>query len=449
MSDIIKNIFKVKDLRRRVLFTLFILVVYRIGAHIPIPGINVDALQKFFENLTKGAAGGFLNFFDLFAGGALKRFTIFALGIMPYISASIIFQLLVVVIPSLERLQKEGPEGQKKIKSYTNYLTIVICFVQSVGIISFIKSANSANLWVVPKDAGFLFYLTATLSITTGTMVLIWLGNLITEKGIGNGISLLIFCGIIVRMPSAVVETSQKIVNRSEPIVGIILIMIFLGVIAASILLTLGRRNIPIQYGKRQIGGRSVSANQQFLPIPLNVGNVIPIIFAIAIMQFPSVIFSYIKTDSSNEFLVKLQTWLSPGQIPYMVVYSFLIILFCYFYATIAFDPVKVSDNLKKYQGFIPGIRPGKMTSDYLFGVLYRLTLSGSLFLAFIAITPDLIMKLWPEEVSTSMAYMFGGTSLLIVVGVALDTLKQIESQLMMRHYDGFFKDTKIKARKF
>lgn len=449
MSDIIKNIFKVKDLRRRVLFTLFILVIYRVGAHIPIPGINVDALQKFFENLTKGAAGGFLNFFDLFAGGALKRFTIFALGIMPYISASIIFQLLVVVIPSLERMQKEGPEGQKKIKSYTNYLTIAICFVQSVGIISFIKSANSANLWVVPKDAGMLFYITATLSITTGTMVLIWLGNLISDKGIGNGISLIIFCGIIVRMPSAIVETWNKIVNRSEPIIGIILIMIFLGVIAASILLTLGRRNIPIQYGKRQIGGRSVSSNQQFLPIPLNVGNVIPIIFAIAIMQFPSVIFSYIKVDSTNEFVIKLQTWLSPGQVPYMAVYSLLIILFCYFYASIAFNPEKVADNLKKYQGFIPGIRPGKATSDYLFGVLNRLTLSGALFLAFIAITPDIIMKLWPEEVSASMAYMFGGTSLLIVVGVALDTLKQVESQLMMRHYDGFFKDTKIKARKF
>ncbi|MBN1500690.1 MAG: preprotein translocase subunit SecY [Spirochaetes bacterium] len=448
MADIIRNIFKVKELRNKLMFTFFILVIYRIGAHIPIPGINITALNKFFENLSQGAAGGFLNFFDLFAGGALKRFTVFALGIMPYISASIIFQLLVSVVPSLEKIQKEGPEGQKKIKNYTNYLAIVICLFQSIGVISVVVNANSDSLVIVP-NTGVLFYVTAIMSVTTGTMVLVWLGNVITERGIGNGISLIIFCGIVVRFPASIIDTGRRIVNRSEPILGILLVFLFFGVIAAAILLTLGRRNIPIQYGKRQIGGRSVATNQQFLPIPLNVGNVIPIIFAVAIMQFPQILLSYIKVDQSNSFMVKLQTWLSPGQIPYMISYALLIIMFCYFYATIAFNPEKVSDNLKKYQGFIPGIRPGTATTEYLFGLLNRLTLSGSLFLALIAVTPDLIIKLWPEAVSREMAYMFGGTTLLIAVGVALDTLKQIESQLMMRHYDGFFKNTKLKSRKF
>lgn len=449
MANVITNIFKVPDLRKKVLFTFFVLVIYRIGAHIPIPGINVEALQTFFEESTKGAAGGIFNFLDLFAGGALKRFTVFALGIMPYISASIIFQLLTVVIPQFEAMSKEGPEGRKKINKYTKYLTVVLCSFQSFGIAYWLKSIKSipGKGSIVP-NADIGFFIVAIITITTGTMILMWLGEIITEKGIGNGISLIIFSGIVVRLPAAIYETSNKIITKDEPIMAVVLIIAFLGVIAASILLTLGRRNIPIQYGKRQIGSRSTQANAQNLPIPINTSNVIPIIFAMAIMSFPNQIQNMISGGNAGSTMARISRWLSPGQYPYMAMTFLLIMFFCFFYATIVFNPDEVSNNLKKYQGFIPGIRPGSSTAEYLMKVLNRITLSGSMFLALIAITPDIVMRLWKDVIPQSMAYMFGGTSLLIVVGVALDTLKQVESQLLMRHYDGFFKHGKMKGRK-
>jgi preprotein translocase subunit SecY len=271
MANVIGNIFRVKDLRRKILFTMFILIVYRIGAHVPIPGVNVEALEKFFDEASRSSAGGLLNFFDLFAGGALKRFTVFALGIMPYISASIIIQLMAVVVPALGTLTKEGgPEGRKKINSYTKYLTIFLCIFQSTGISMMLINNN-----VVTEGYGVMFYVINAIAITTGTLVLMWLGEMITERGIGNGISLIIFAGIIVRFPAAMIDTGSRIVNRSEPIMAIVLGLVFLIVIAASIMLLLGRRNIPIQYGKRQMGDRQVSAGGQTLPLPLNAGNVI------------------------------------------------------------------------------------------------------------------------------------------------------------------------------
>lgn len=444
MAGALINIFKIPELRNRVLFTLFILVVYRIGAHVPIPGINVEALKEYFNQAEKS---GMLDFFDLFAGGALKRFTVFALGIMPYISASIIMQLLNTVIPALEKLAKEGPEGQKKINLYTKYGTVLLCAIQALGLTFWMKSMSSPSKGsVVPLDSGIGFIITSVVAITTGTLVLMWLGDQITEKGIGNGISLLIFAGIVVRLPQAFMESMRRIVSQSDPIIGVILIGVFVLVIAASILLTLGTRKIPVQYGKRIVGRRMVQMTSQAIPLRVNAAGVIPIIFASSVVLFPTQIANMLSVNKYAIF-ANLQYYLSPGQVPYIILYSLLIIFFCYFYTAIQFNPVDIADNLKKYGGFIPGIRPGKNTSDYIMHILNRITLSGSIFLAFIAIIPDLIIRIWPEEVPAEMAYMFGGTSLLIIVGVTLDTLKQIESQLLMRHYDGFVRKGRIKGR--
>jgi len=435
MSSAVVNIFKIPDLRKRVLFTLFMLIVYRIGAHIPIPGINVEALKDYF---VEAENSGVLDFFDLFAGGALKRFTIFALGIMPYISSSIIVDLLKTVFPYLNELSKEGAEGQKKLSQYTKYGTVLLCTIQGLGLVFWMKSMRTADgTTVVPEGSGIGFTIMAVLAIVTGTMVLMWFGEQITERGIGNGISLIIMAGIVVRLPQSFYATMKKIGDTGEPIVGIILLGLFFLVVAACILLTLGTRRIPVQYGKRMMGGAAMQRTAQYIPLRVNAAGVIPIIFASAIIVFPSQMVRMIGV-SSNIYLNKLQYWLTPGQIPYIVLYCALVIFFCFFYTQLRFNPVEIADNLKKYGGFIPGIRPGQNTSDYLMGVLNRITLSGSIFLALISIVPDFIIRIWPEQVPMDMAYLFGGTSLLIIVGVALDTLKQIESQLLMRHYDGF-----------
>jgi preprotein translocase subunit SecY len=436
MSNIVVNIFKIPDLRKRILFTIFVLVVYRIGAHIPIPGINVEALRDYFVQAQSG--GGMMDFFDLFSGGAFKRFSIFALGIMPYISASIIIDLLKSVFPYLAELAKEGAEGQKKISQYTKYGTVFLCTIQGFALTYWMKS-NVEGSGVVSSDAGFGFVLTSVISIVTGTMVLMWMGEMITERGIGNGISLIIMAGIVVRLPQSIYATGRKIGDTGEPIVGFILVGLFFLVVGACILLTLGTRRIPVQYGKRNVGGTAVSVSAQYIPLRVNAAGVIPIIFASAIIVFPSQMLRMVGGRiGSNEILNKLQYWLTPGQTPYIVLYSLLIVFFCFFYTSLRMNPTEIADNLKKYGGFIPGIRPGKNTSDYLMETLNRLTLFGSIFLALIAIIPDFIIRVYPEQVPMEMAYLFGGTSLLIVVGVALDTLKQIESQLLMRHYDGF-----------
>ena len=444
MSNIVANIFKIPDLRKRIFFTFIILIVYRIGAHIPIPGIDVSALKVYFE---EAQSSGIMDFFDLFAGGALKRFTIFALGIMPYISSSIILDLMKIVFPYLDRLSKEGHEGQKKIAQYTKYGTVLLCTLQSFGLTVWMRSMRTnAGGSVVPEDSGVGFVIITIVAIVTGTMVLVWLGEIITEKGIGNGISLIIFAGIVVRGPQAFAATLRKISETGEPIVGIILVGIFLSVIAASILLTLGARRIPVQYGKKMVGKTLTQQSSQYIPLKINAAGVIPIIFASAIIMFPSQMINMVG-GSKYVILNKVQYWLSPGQLPYIVLYSGLIIFFCFFYTAIRFNPSDIADNLKKYGGFIPGIRPGQNTSDFLMRILNRITLPGSIFLALIAIVPDVILRIWPEQVSADMAYLFGGTSLLIIVGVALDTLKQVESQLIMRHYDGFMKKTPIRGR--
>ncbi|MDR3237047.1 MAG: preprotein translocase subunit SecY [Spirochaetia bacterium] len=444
MSNVVVNIFKIPDLRKRILFTLAIFVVYRIGAHIPIPGINVEALNAYFS---EAQSTGFMDFFDIFAGGALKRFTIFALGIMPYISSSIIVDLLKVVFPYLEALSKEGHEGQKKLNQYIKYGTVFLCAIQSFALTRWMQSMRGAGVSVVPEDSGAGFVIMSVVAITTGTIVLMWFGEMITERGIGNGISMLIMAGIVVRAPQAVFQTMKKIGDSGEPIVGIMLAGILILVIAASILLTLGTRKIPLQYGKRMTAGGSMTQQtSQFLPLKVNAAGVIPIIFASALLMFPSQIINMLG-GSKYAFLNQLQYWLSPGQIPYVALYAGLIIFFCFFYTAIRFNPTDIADNLKKYGGFIPGIRPGQNTADYIMYILNRITLSGSIFLACIAIVPDFIIKIWPEQVDPEMAYLFGGTSLLIMVGVTLDTLKQIESQLLMRHYDGFT-NKRIKGRR-
>ncbi|TFH43320.1 MAG: preprotein translocase subunit SecY [Chrysiogenales bacterium] len=444
MSNAVVNIFRIPDLRKRILFTLVILIVYRIGAHIPIPGINVDALSSYF---TQAQSSGLLDFFDLFSGGAFKRFTIFALGIMPYISSSIILDLLKVVFPALERLSKEGNEGQKKVTQYTRYGTVFLCAAQSFGLTFWMKSMQtSAGGSVVPEDSGIGFVIVTVVAITTGTMVLVWLGDVITERGIGNGISLIIMAGIVVHAPTALASTMRKIGDSGEPIVGVMLLGLFLVVVAASILLTLGQRRIPVQYGKKQTGRTMVQRSAQYIPLKVNAAGVIPIIFAAAIITFPTQMIG-MAGGSSSPILNRVQFWLSPGQIPYMLLYSGLIIFFCFFYTAIRFNPSEIADNLKKYGGFIPGIRPGQNTTDYITSILNKINLSGAIFLALIAIVPDMVLRIWPEQVSVEMAHLFGGTSLLIIVGVALDTLQQIESQLLMRHYDGFLKGVHMRGR--
>ncbi|MBN2158831.1 MAG: preprotein translocase subunit SecY [Spirochaetes bacterium] len=444
MSSVVVNIFKIPDLRKRIIFTLTILVIYRIGAHIPIPGIDVEALSYYFKQVQ---TSGVLDFIDLFSGGAFKRFTIFALGIMPYISASIILDLLKVVFPALERLSKEGHEGYKKLTQYTRYGTVLLCAAQSFALTFWMKSMKTtAGGAVVPEDSGIGFVIISVVAITTGTMVLVWLGDIITERGIGNGISLIIMAGIVVRAPSAFMATMKKIGDSGDPIVGIILIGLFFGVVAASILLTLGQRRIPVQYGKKQVGQTAVSRTAQYIPLRVNAAGVIPIIFAAALITFPTQMLHMVG-GTTSPILNKFQFWLSPGQLPYMLLYTGLIIFFCFFYTAIKFNPTEIADNLKKYGGFIPGIRPGQNTADYITNILNKINLSGAIFLALIAIVPDIILSVWPEQVSAEMAHLFGGTSLLIIVGVALDTLQQIESQLLMRHYDGFLKGARVKGR--
>lgn len=444
---VLLNIFKIAELRKKILITLGFLIIYRIGAHIPIPGINVESLQAYFESLSQQTGRGLLDLVDLFAGGALKRFTIFALGIMPYISSSIIMQLLTVVIPYFERLSKEGAEGRKKITQYTRYGTVLITAVQGYAMTTWMKSVQAPKGYapIVDPDAGISFIIIAIIIITTGTMILMWIGEQITEFGIGNGISLLIFAGIVVRVPAGVLQTLDRIKTHSDPILGLILLFLFFVVIALSILLTLGTRKIPVQYGKMISGRRLVQMRSQHIPLRVNATGVMPIIFATSLILFPVQMSQVIGREYA--FFDKLQYYLSPGQIPYIITYAMLVIFFSYFYTAIQFNPKDLADTIKKNGGFIPGIRPGKNTADFLEWTLNRITLSGGIFLAGIAIVPDIIIRLWPEQVPTTMAYLFGGTSLLIIVGVALDTLKQIESQMMMRHYEGFMKKGKIRGR--
>jgi preprotein translocase subunit SecY len=430
----LRNIFRVPELKRRVLFTCALLIVYRIGAHVPTPGVDAHALAIFFQR----QAGNLLGLMDVFTGGALRRLSVFALGIMPYISASIILQLLAVVIPALEKLQKEGEQGRKKITQYTRYGTVGLSAIQALGIAIGLEGMQMGGAAVVPAP-GWGFRLMTTLTLTGGTIFLMWLGEQISERGIGNGISLLIFAGIIVRMPEAIFA-SWTLITQGEmnPLVFLALLVLMVLVVAAVIIMTLGQRRIPVQYAKRVVGRRVYGGQSTHIPLRVNTAGVIPVIFASSIIAFPATIAQFVK----HPWALAIQSWLRFGSAPYTILYGGGIIFFTYFYTAIIFNPTDVADNMKKYGGFTPGIRPGSKTAEFIERVLDRITLVGALYLAAISILPEILIT-W-----MNVPFYFGGTSLLIVVGVALDTVQQVESQLVMRNYDGFLKKGRIRGRR-
>jgi len=427
----IRKVFNIPELRNRILFTLLMLAVYRIGAHIPTPGINQDELAKFLQK----EGGALLGFLDIFSGGALSRMTIFALGIMPYISASIILQLLTVVIPHLTKLAKEGERGRKKIIQYTRFGTIGIGLIQAFGIAVGLEGMNRGAFVQAP---GWGFRLMTILTLTTGTAFLMWLGEQITERGIGNGISLIIFAGIVARLPAAVVQTYQLFeVGQLSGIALLSLTVLMILVIAAIVFLETGRRKIPVQYAKRVVGRRVFGGQSTHIPLKINTAGVIPPIFASSIIAFPATIAGFITIA----WVRNIGTMLAPGSVTYTILYVSLIVFFCYFYTAVVLNPVDIADNMKKYGGFIPGIRPGQRTSDYIYRVLNRVTFAGSLYLAVVCVIPEiLIYKL-------GVPFYFGGTSLLITVGVGLDTAQQMESHMLMRNYEGFLSKGPMRGR--
>ena len=443
MIDRIRNIFNIPELRKRILFTLGILLVVRIGAHIPIPGIDGEALGAAIQNFQNTLFG----LYDLFAGGAFSRATLFALGIMPYISASIIIQLMGAVVPYFQRLQKEGEEGRKKITQLTRYGTVLISTMQAYGISIFLGSMTStiqgAVVPVVPNP-GIVFTFTAIVSLVTGTMLMMWLGERITERGIGNGISLIIMVGIMSRFPSVIITEVVYVQEGLRGLLGeIILIAIMFVIVGCVVLLTQGTRKIPVQYAKRVVGRKIYGGQATHIPMKVNTAGVMPIIFAQSIMFIPTTIATFF---TNNEFFQSMMRWFSFDHPFYWFVFGTMIIFFTYFYTAIAFDPVQVSTTMKQQGGFIPGVRPGKKTAEFIDNILTRVTLPGSFSLAFIAIFPYILMQIM--DIDFNLASFFGGTSLLIIVGVGLDTIQQIESHLMMRHYDGFLSKGRIRGRR-
>ncbi len=431
----IENIFSVPELRKRIFITLALLIVYRIGTHIPTPGINSDALSQFFQQ----QSGNILGMFDMFTGGALSRLTVFGLGIMPYISASIIMQLLTVVVPHLAELKKQGSEGQEKITKYTRYGTVVISAIQGLGIAIGLEAMTSPTGSAVVMFPGWGFRLVTALTLTTGTVFLMWLGERITEKGIGNGISLIIFAGIVARFPAALINT-YRIVRTGElqVITLAIVLAIILAVIAAIVYIEISSRRLPIQYVRKAgAASRGGNVSNSYLPLKLNPANVIPIIFAASIMSFPSTL----STFSQNSIFAQIGYWFSPASVVYYILYVVLIVFFTYFYTSIIFNPDDVADNIQKGGGVIPGKRPGKATADFIDYVLSRLTFVGAIYLSVVAILPQLIISFF------NVPFYFGGTSLLIVVGVGLDLIQKIESHLITHNYDGFLKRGRIKGR--
>lgn len=459
MLESIRNIFSIPDLRRRVLFTLALLAVYRIGAQIPNPGISATALAEFWE----AQKGTILGFVDLFSGRNMSRMTIFALGIMPYISASIILQLLQVVWPYLERLSKEGELGRKKITQYTRYGTIIICVIQSFGISLFLEQLRSpAGAPIVPNP-GWGFKFLTVLTLTTGTVFIMWLGEQISERGIGNGISLIIFAGIVVDFPRGIQSVLLGLrTGEMSPLRLIFLLVLMLAVVAVIVFVERGQRRIPVSYAKRIIGRKIYGGQSTHLPLRVNTGGVIPIIFAASVITIPSTMAQLVKLPVFQTIAQQF----SLGMPLYNLLYVAAIIFFTYFYVSIIFNPADVADNLRKYGGFIPGIRPGKNTSDFIDSVLSRITLVGAIYLAAIAILPEFLitgfkvhtlpfigdfleanLPKWITQ-GLNVNFYFGGTSILIVVGVAMDTLQQIEAQLVMRHYDGFMRRGRVRGRR-
>lgn len=430
------NVFKVPDLKKKVLFTLGILIVYRLGGHIPAPGINAQALGEFFTSRGNTLFG----MLDLFVGGNLSKATIFALGIMPYITASIVMQLLGGIIPYFEKLKKQGAEGQKKITQYTRYGTVVIGIFNALGITFFLESITTSSGVLIVSHPGLIFKLVTILTFVTGTIFVMWLGEQINDKGIGNGISLIIFVGIIARYPGGFINMGNMIINGTMSLIlAIFVIVLMIFVTGAVILITEANRKIPVQYAKRVIGRKIYGGQSTHIPLKVNSAGVIPIIFAQAVLMFPKTITTFFP---QSDFMNTISAWLSPGAFLYTVLYMLMIIFFAYFYTAIVLNPVEIANNMKKYGGFIPGRKPGKKTADYINSVITRITLPGAIFFAIIAVMPTFLIKY------AKMPFYFGGTGLIIIVGVALDTLKQIESQLVMRHYDGFMKKGKLRGRR-
>ncbi|MEW5693810.1 MAG: preprotein translocase subunit SecY [Candidatus Hydrogenedentota bacterium] len=442
IKEAILNAIKIPDLKKKFIFTLTMIFIYRLGAHIPTPGVDPIALKS----LAGTMAGGLLGFANMFTGGALFEFSIFSLGIMPYISASIILQLLAVVIPQLEALMKEGEYGRRKITQYTRYGTIVLSMIQAIGWSIYVSNQVGATGPVVPEKT-FMFYLVAVVTMTCGTTFLMWMGEQITERGIGNGISLLIFVGIISRFPQALYETYRIFTMGELGLFSLIAIgALFTFITAASVVITEGHRKIPIQYAKRIIGRKVYGGAGTSLPLRVNSAGVMPVIFASSFLMFPMSMMAMFSRDyTANKFLAWIALHMGYGSVFWFVAYSVLIILFAYFYTAIQFNPKDVADNLKKHGGFIPGIRPGKTTAQYIDFILTRITLAGAIFLALISILPDFLVIYL--KLPSRLTNIFGGTSILIIVGVALDTMRQIESHLLMRHYDGFVKRGRIRGR--
>ena len=433
----LQNISKIPELRNRILFTFGMLAVYRIGIFVPTPGIDTQALGAFFEEQAKG--GSLLGLIDMFTGGALSQFSVFALGIMPYISASIIFSLLTVVIPHLERLSKEGDAGRKKITQYTRYATVGLSIIQGMGIAFGLENMKSPIGDLVVPTPGWGFRIMAVLTLTAGTAFLMWLGERISENGIGNGISMIIFAGIVARFPSAIFNTAQLMRTGEMSIFMMLIIgVIMIAVVGAIILMERGHRKIPVQYAKRVVGRKVYGGSSTHLPLRVNTAGVIPPIFASSLLMFPATIANFID----HPWAQGMANLLSPGAIFYNIVYILLIIFFCYFYTAVQFNPVDVADNMKKYGGYIPGIRPGKRTADYIDKVLTRITLGGALYLSAVCVLPTILIRQF------NVPFYFGGTALLIVVGVALDTMTQVESHMLTRHYEGFLKKGRLKGRR-
>ena len=453
------NIFSVPDLRKRVLFTFLVLAVYRLGAHIPTPGVDPQAINAFF----KASAGSIFGFLDIFSGGALRRLSVFALGIMPYISSSIILQLLTVVWPYLEKLSKEGEMGRKKITQYTRYGTVLLSFIQATGIALWLEKTTAPGGQPLVPHPGWGFRLMTVLTLTTGTIFIMWLGEQITERGIGNGISLIIFAGIVAGLPRAIFGLFQQLRTQTISVITLVVVMVFMfGIVALVVFVERAQRRIPVQYAKRVVGRRVYGGQNTYLPLRVNTGGVIPIIFAISILQLPA----YLAQISGADWMKRVAESLSMGHPLYLLLYAAGILFFCYFYTSIVFNPADTADNMRKYGGFIPGIRPGKKTADYIDTVLSRITIVGAAYLTFVALLPDILNNglkvqgipgigpgldsVMPRFLTQGFGFnfYFGGTSLLIVVGVAMDTVQQIESKLVEHHYTGFLKKSRIRGRR-
>ncbi len=442
MIGAFQNAISIPELKRRILFTLGMIFVFRIGSHVPTPGINAAAMNALIQN----QAGGVLGFLDLFSGGALSQFSVFALGIMPYISTSIIIQLLTTVVPYLERLSKEGEQGRKKITQYTRYGTVLLCIIQSLGMTYMLHNVNPSGGQSIVLNWGIGFQITTVLTLTCGTIFIMWLGEQISERGIGNGMSILIFSGIVARIPQEAASMWSLFQAGSVSLFEILIfIAIMLALVGLTVAIQQAYRKIPVQYAQRIVGRKVYRGQSTQLPLKVDYSGVIAVIFASSVLVTPTTIAKLFENPNSagasQSLIQTLIQYMSPGSTLYTILYAVLIVFFCYFYTAITFNPTDVAENMKKYGGFIPGLRPGKSTAEYIDQTLSRITLGGALAVLAIAIIPDFLAK------RMSIGWYFGGTTLLIVVGVALDTMKQIESHLLMRHYEGFMKSGKLKGR--